>query len=549
MIHMMRENKAEKFIRILGIVFVILMLLIFILLNERTYMENNISDEYHIMDSNGNNKTVSDMEEYKFNNMKKDDWVEITCIVNNSYDYCNTLVFDSEFSLVEVFLDNKKVFENASSQKEASYINHTNYAPLGDRCDGKELKIKYTACDKAKFSNSGFICMEGIDGENKYLKRNIIVIGGALVFLFGGMLILIFEAFYHEASVNHNRIIINAAYCFVSGVWILTANNFMDYFCLGYDITYYIKYVAIYMSNALFLYYMAEAFHEYKKGNKLLKYMAYLQVVLLGVATVLNFTGIMSYSRSYDLYTIVNIVNILYLVYFARNSIIELIKNKISKFVLFIMVALIVIFGVLTDTVNSSYSIHFDKLLPLAMLAFNAIVFYGHIREIIRFYVSRAEHNSLEQLAYTDALTGIPNRNKCQNKLEEINNLEVGMFGIVLFDINGLKHINDTFGHTSGDELICAFANVLKAIFEGEGLFYGRMGGDEFIVITDEEYIDNIEIMMGKMKAYTDHINSTDVHKFSIKYSYGISICDRTRNNDIWKKIAQADANMYEMKK
>ena len=199
--------------------------------------------------------------------------------------------------------------------------------------------------------------------------------------------------------------------------------------------------------------------------------------------------------------------------------------------------------------IDTSCSIYLDNMLPVTILVFNMMIIYSHACEIVRFYVSRAEHSSLKQMAYTDALTGIPNRNKCQKRFEEINNMEVGTFGVILFDINGLKHVNDTFGHTSGDELICTFANVLKLIFEEDGMFFGRMGGDEFIVIVDEDNIDNIENLMESMQNYTEHINSTDVYKFSIKYSYGISLCDRTRNNDIWKKIAQADTNMYVMKK
>ena len=86
--------------------------------------------------------------------------------------------------------------------------------------------------------------------------------------------------------------------------------------------------------------------------------------------------------------------------------------------------------------------------------------------------------------AYTDVLTGVGNRTAYEDRVRRIND-EIGAgaqpFAVALFDVNGLKEINDLRGHKQGDRAISEMAETLKRIFEGEEIY--RIGGDEFVVI------------------------------------------------------------------
>ncbi len=103
-----------------------------------------------------------------------------------------------------------------------------------------------------------------------------------------------------------------------------------------------------------------------------------------------------------------------------------------------------------------------------------------------------------ERLAFTDTLTGLPNRAHINMRLveETAGGLSGARRGAVLFiDLDDLKVVNDAFGHTYGDALIVESGNRIVAN-AGPGAFVGRVGGDEFIVIVpggqDREAIGRI---------------------------------------------------------
>ena len=86
--------------------------------------------------------------------------------------------------------------------------------------------------------------------------------------------------------------------------------------------------------------------------------------------------------------------------------------------------------------------------------------------------------------AYVDGLTGLGNRTAYEDRVREIeDDIAAGRaaFGVAVFDMNGLKQINDQYGHARGDQAIMKVAQSLKQVFGGERLY--RIGGDEFIVV------------------------------------------------------------------
>lgn len=94
----------------------------------------------------------------------------------------------------------------------------------------------------------------------------------------------------------------------------------------------------------------------------------------------------------------------------------------------------------------------------------------------------------LSRLAYTDPLTGLANRRAADEWLEQRLSAPEPFppVSVVLCDINGLKRINDTFGHTAGDELVRMVAGHLSAATGRlPNALAARIGGDEFVLMTD----------------------------------------------------------------
>ncbi|HMK11984.1 MAG TPA: GGDEF domain-containing protein [Acidimicrobiales bacterium] len=102
--------------------------------------------------------------------------------------------------------------------------------------------------------------------------------------------------------------------------------------------------------------------------------------------------------------------------------------------------------------------------------------------------VSHAEHLArLERLAFEDSLTGLANRRALDERLEgalERATITGRPVSLLVFDIDGMKEVNDRFGHDTGDEALMAVADGLRrALDDVEGALAFRLGGDEFCIL------------------------------------------------------------------
>ena len=127
----------------------------------------------------------------------------------------------------------------------------------------------------------------------------------------------------------------------------------------------------------------------------------------------------------------------------------------------------------------------------------------GCIRNIESEFIERQEQEnvlqSAQRLARLDELTGIKNKNAFSENVKEIDEvINSGdydpEFGVIMCDINDLKRINDTRGHSFGDEAIQKACRMICDIFAGSSVY--RVGGDEFVVIlTGDDYANREKLL------------------------------------------------------
>ncbi|MBO4573353.1 MAG: diguanylate cyclase [Clostridia bacterium] len=150
--------------------------------------------------------------------------------------------------------------------------------------------------------------------------------------------------------------------------------------------------------------------------------------------------------------------------------------------------------------------------------------------------------NQQTEYAYRDQMTGLKNRRAYTEELERLSGeLPEDLFVIIL-DVNGLKKINDNFGHEAGDELIIAAATCIRNAFTDTDDVY-RIGGDEFCVITSgtEEDIDG---SLNLLDQSTKHWKGVRINSFSV--SYGV---ETTKGHSDMESVAmEADHKMYDRK-
>lgn len=151
----------------------------------------------------------------------------------------------------------------------------------------------------------------------------------------------------------------------------------------------------------------------------------------------------------------------------------------------------------------------------------------------------------LEQRAYTDTHTGLPNKDACEVIL---NNKETVAehTACIMFDLNNLKIINDTKGHSKGDQLILNFARLLRNVIPQKD-FVGRYGGDEFMVVIYNTSKTEIEDILKQLSREKDRLNSSG-NNLPIDYACGWAISDAYSECTIQMLLDKADYYMYENK-
>lgn len=136
----------------------------------------------------------------------------------------------------------------------------------------------------------------------------------------------------------------------------------------------------------------------------------------------------------------------------------------------------------------------------------------GCIKNIEMEFLEREEQEyllqSAERLARLDELTGIRNKNAFSEYVKEIDEvINAGeydpVFGVVMCDINDLKRINDTRGHSFGDEAIQSACRMICEIFENSVVY--RVGGDEFVVILTGDDFVNRESLLEMLKKESEN--------------------------------------------
>jgi diguanylate cyclase (GGDEF)-like protein len=151
--------------------------------------------------------------------------------------------------------------------------------------------------------------------------------------------------------------------------------------------------------------------------------------------------------------------------------------------------------------------------------------------------------NKLEYLCYNDQLTGIYNRRFFEEVLSRIDEERSLPLTIVMGDVNGLKLVNDSFGHAMGDELLKKVVEVMKKGCRN-GDIVARLAGDEFVILLPKTDVNEARQIIKKIKALAlkENVDSVDI---SISFGYETKTNKEEKIEDILKK---AEDHMYKRK-
>lgn len=161
--------------------------------------------------------------------------------------------------------------------------------------------------------------------------------------------------------------------------------------------------------------------------------------------------------------------------------------------------------------------------------------------------IQEAELGSARQMAYTDSLTGLKNASSYQEDIIGINlRIEDGIladFCIAVFDVNGLKEVNDTKGHEEGNQYIKSASDIITRIFADCPTY--RIGGDEFVVFLFGEDFKNRASLMEAFERQ----NEKNISEGKVVISCGYAEFSPEHDQNYLQIFERADMKMYERKR
>ena len=159
------------------------------------------------------------------------------------------------------------------------------------------------------------------------------------------------------------------------------------------------------------------------------------------------------------------------------------------------------------------------------------------LAEVLASFIHQKEQlaQALQRAAYNDALTGLPNRRDLNNQLTAIT----PGTSLVICDLDHFKRLNDTYGHSVGDQVLADFGSTVRAILRG-GDYCARYGGEEFVFVLPATTGSDAEHVLARLRRHWALLHP------AITFSAGTAECRADRTPAA--TLTAADHALYEAK-
>jgi len=179
------------------------------------------------------------------------------------------------------------------------------------------------------------------------------------------------------------------------------------------------------------------------------------------------------------------------------------------------------------------------------------VAIHKHRADLARREREERLRRSAENLSLVDELTQLKNRRgffELAGQALQLARNEQQTMALFFMDLNGLKQINDSLGHMSGDDALRDTANVLRHTFRGSDIV-ARFGGDEFVALAHLQSELDIETLCARVREHLREFNAAGTRPYPVDLSIGATLIDHPEDQDLEAFIARADEAMYSEKR
>ena len=368
-----------------------------------------------------------------------------------------------------------------------------------------------------------------------------------LISLFGVLMLIMGFTDFTSNKNNSLNFFSLGAFSILIGVWSANDTMILQVFTQHPEIARFINYISLIFLSYLPVSFLASATNHRK--TKLLPLIFSLNLINFIVTITLSVLRIKDI-REMLLFSHINVaIAMCMVIYLMVRAVKKHTAN--SAFLRSVIIGMsFAVFGVFIDMVrfrinpNSKYgSSLFTRVGVLIYIVLMGVYLVGERTQIA---VEQGQAELMKKLAYTDGLTELGNRAAFHERENRIRRDRTDCV-IIQLDINFLKKVNDVYGHAEGDRHIIAASKIINSSFTEIGDSF-RTGGDEFIVITHESSIHEVDRALAKLETAVQEYNEKEKPPVPLQIAYGYAHC--SMQNDMLKEAEQlADQRMYKKKK
>ena len=375
-----------------------------------------------------------------------------------------------------------------------------------------------------------------------YSSLFIGIVTGALIYT-GFSPIATLDTVINEGFIN------SVADAWNIGIFMLADNRMLQLILRNSHIYHTIAELFMMLITIPLFLYLGKMYTEY--SPVMVQTVCLISVMDFSIRFCLNLTGLKDFHESLRLTHITFGILIALVIYAIGKGFYQNQRQHLKHNLYHNLGILCLCFGVLLDILllwfgsapETSFFTRIGVLMFLIMEAVQVTL------RLMTNYQEGVRMQLLSRLAYRDGLTDLLNRTSYMEELKRLDASHNFHVLLALYDVNSLKYVNDTYGHQSGDKLICRVADTLSAHLGSLGKCY-RIGGDEFVFLStvsdsEKEFLKlqrDFEASLGTLK-----LPDGSEHPITVAMGYSVLTHNMPRSMD--DMVREADAKMYEAKR
>ena len=463
------------------------------------------------------------------------------------------ILFRTRYTTLSCYINGHKIYDFGQEYyKSGKFIGKMYHMiSLPSDYSGKTLVLDMYAGEPNAFKSlHAPVFGSHTDVSGTFVRDNLVIIAtGMFMFVFGLTFLCIAMVFVNFVP-EVKSLLVGSLFCMNLAAWLLSYYNVLSLFIYTEresEIEYVTMYLVIPYCYWL-LYYIKDL-----RDDRIYRAIMMVSISVPILQFLLHYIFNIHLRVTLPMYHIVAILGFTVLLYYAvitnkhikeapASTVVQrlgLLAFGIGQFIHLIIYVL--------EINNFKTNEMFNKaIISIACLIFAACQLATYLVYITATYAKRQENISLSHLAYADGLTNLANRSKADKLMEELNSAKDD-YCIMSIDLNGLKDVNDKFGHPSGDRYIKEFAKVLSNTFEDED-FYARIGGDEFLVVLRDTGTRDINALIERMNSALNVMNAL-YPEYKRSVSTGFAFRHERENGNSHEVYLLADQRMYENKR